>query len=147
MECVVVKCTVQLWVYNYVFCYSSMSTSIIPSPAIGGKESYSLTIYDIQNQFIGETTWISSISHYLYKLCISVCNAFSVAVIGQKITNGWLLLVVFRSWKHIVTKSGCRGRGCILLLSCYALKLPPMNPLHITHFKRNWFCSSYYSFL
>ena len=31
-----------------------MSTSIIPSPTVGGKESYSLTIYDIQNQFIGK---------------------------------------------------------------------------------------------
>ena len=34
--------------------YSAVSTSIIPSPAVGGKESYSVTIYDIQNQFIGK---------------------------------------------------------------------------------------------
>lgn len=34
--------------------HSSMTTSIIPSPTVGGKESYSLTIYDIQNQFIGK---------------------------------------------------------------------------------------------
>ena len=44
-------CTILLWVCTP---YSSMNTSIIPSPAVGGKESYSLNIYDIQNQFIGK---------------------------------------------------------------------------------------------
>ena len=44
-------CTILLWV---CIPYSSMNTSIIPSPAVGGKESYSLNIYDIQNQFIGK---------------------------------------------------------------------------------------------
>lgn len=39
---------------------SSMTTSIIPSPMVGGKESYSLTIYDIQNQFIAFTATFSS---------------------------------------------------------------------------------------
>ena len=40
---------------GFTFYYSSMNTSIIPSPAVGGKETYSLSIYDIQNQFIGKT--------------------------------------------------------------------------------------------
>lgn len=47
-----------------------MTTSIIPSPAVGGKESYSLTIYDIQNQFIGKCNYnytdISIFQHYKY---------------------------------------------------------------------------------
>ena len=34
--------------------YSSTATSIIPSPSVGVKETYTLAIYDIQNQFIGK---------------------------------------------------------------------------------------------
>ena len=53
-------CTILLWV---CIPYSSMNTSIIPSPAVGGKESYSLNIYDIQNQFIGWSNTTAAIHH------------------------------------------------------------------------------------
>ncbi|XP_065898178.1 vacuolar protein sorting-associated protein 11 homolog [Dysidea avara] len=39
---------------------SSTATSIIPSPSVGVKETYTLAIYDIQNQFIAFTTTFSS---------------------------------------------------------------------------------------